>query len=67
MFAKEDEKDFVHCPHYQKVREGIERTEEKEKKKKDKEKENHSMHSKDDRQIRRRKWRTGAKEKETEA
>jgi hypothetical protein len=55
MFAKEDEKDFVHCPHYQKVREGIERTEEKEKKKKDKEKENHSMHSKDDRQIRRRK------------
>jgi hypothetical protein len=25
------------------------------------------MHSKDDRQIRQRKWRTGPKEKETEA
>jgi hypothetical protein len=40
---------------YQKVREGIERTEEKEKKEKDKEKENYSLHFKDDRQIRRRK------------
>jgi hypothetical protein len=55
MFAKEDEKDFVHRRHYQKVREGIQRTEENETKKKDKEKENHSLHSKDDRQIRRRK------------
>ncbi len=67
MFEKEEEKDFVHPSHHQKVREGIERTEEKERKKKDKEKENHSLHSKDDRQIRRREWRTGPKKKETEA
>ncbi len=55
MFAKEEEKNFVHSRDYQKVRQGIERTQEKEKKKKDKEKENYSLHFKDYRQIRQRK------------